>query len=175
MSTILSSTIPYGVLISHILLVFLVAAFVFRKTWGKDIFEFVGRNSLPLAFIVSLLAVGGSLFYSQIIGFAPCVLCWWQRVFIFPTAVIFGTALRRNLSNAWSYAFPLLILALVVAAYQTSADLWGVSLLPCTAQGGGCDRVYVKAFGYITIPTMSLTTSLYLIAFYLFDRSYKSR
>jgi disulfide bond formation protein DsbB len=175
MSQIISTAIPYGVLFSHVILVGLIFAFIFRRTWGKDVFEFVGKNSISLAFLVSLMAVGGSLFYSQIIGFEPCVLCWWQRVFIFPTMIVLGVSLYKKLPNVWSYVFPLIILALMVAAYQTSSDIWGISILPCTAQGGGCDRIYVKAFGYITIPTMSLTTALYFLTFYLFDRSYKSR
>ncbi len=174
MTETINTAVPYTVLFSHVLLAGLVVAFLFRKSWGKDIFEFVGKNAVTLAFVCSIGAVLGSLFYSQVIGFEPCVLCWWQRVFLFPLVIIFGVALKKKIVDVWAVALPLAGLAFVTALYQSYANLSGNSIFACTKSGGTCDRLYVNAFGYITIPTMSLTVAVYILVIYLFARFYKS-
>lgn len=155
--------LPYIVLLSHFFILILVGLLVFRNSWGKKLENFIGKYSMLLAFLISLSALIGSLFYSQIVGFEPCVLCWWQRVFIFPLPVIFGIAIWRKDRNIFNYVVPLAVLSAVVALYQSYVYLGGASFLPCTAVGGACSKVYVKVFGYITIPVMSLTISLYIL------------
>ena len=155
--------LPYIVLLSHFFILILVGLLVFRNSWGKKLENFIGKYSMLLAFLISLSALIGSLFYSQIVGFEPCVLCWWQRVFIFPLPVIFGIAIWRKDRNIFNYVVPLAVLSAVVALYQSYVYLGGASFLPCTAVCGACSKVYVKVFGYITIPVMSLTISLYIL------------
>lgn len=157
--------IPSLVLASHVVWIIIVLAIVFRNSWGRAIIAFIGRRALWLAFLTSIVAVVGSLFYSEIIGFEPCVLCWWQRIFLYPLVVIFGMAIWRKNSCAFLYAIPLAILAGIVSLYQSYVSLGGASLLPCTALGGACDKIYVMAFNYITIPMMGLTIASYILLF----------
>ncbi|MDO8424205.1 MAG: disulfide bond formation protein B [bacterium] len=163
MSELIQSALPYLVLFSHALFVLLVLALVYRKSWGVAIAGFMGKYAVHFAFLVSLGAVLASLFYSQIVGFEPCVLCWWQRVFLFPLPLIFGMALWKKDPSSFRYAIPLVIIAGLIASYQSYTSLGGASLLPCTAAEGACSRIYVREFGYITIPLMSLTVSLYIL------------
>jgi len=154
--------LPYVVLASHILFVVFFISIVAKNSLA----HWIGKNAIALSFLTSLAAVGGSLFYSEIMGFEPCVLCWWIRVFLFPLVIIFGVALGRPITqNAFSYSVPLALLAAIVSLYFSYASLGGSAILPCTAEGGACSRVYVKAFGYITIPIMSLTVSLFVLLF----------
>ena len=155
--------VPYGALLSHIILGAIILSFIFRNSWSRGIENFLGQRAVLLAFIVSVMAVGGSLFYSEIVGFEPCVLCWWQRAFIFPLPVILGIAIWKGEKNVFQYVVPLVTLSAIIAIYQSYVYLGGLSLLPCTAVGGACSKVYVKEFGYITIPLMSLTISLYIL------------
>ncbi len=159
----IATAIPYLVLFSHVLFIVFVLALLAKGSWGKFIIEFIGKRAVLFGLLIAIASVFGSLFYSQIIGFDPCVLCWWQRVFLYPLVVIFGMALWKKSDSAFLYATPLAILGGLVAAYQTYALLGGPSLLPCTALDGDCSKIYVMAFGYITIPTMSLTISLYVL------------
>jgi len=159
----ITSLIPYLVLISHAVFVFLVLTLIFRKALGMKVQMFLGRNSVLLAFLISLVAIVGSLFYSEVIGYEPCVLCWWQRVFLYPLVIIFGMALWKKLSSAFLYSIPFIILGGIIAVYQSYISLGGNSILPCTAVGSACAKVYVMSFGYITIPFMSLTIVAYLI------------
>jgi len=166
--------LPYLVLISHVVFVVLLLAIIFRNSWGRDVQIFLGRYALLLAFLISISAVIGSLFYSEIIGFEPCVLCWWQRVFLYPLVIIFGMAIWKKAPRAFLYAVPLTLLGALVASYHSYVSLGGASLLPCTAVGEACSKVYVMAFGYVTLPFMGLTVALYILLLAWADKIYKN-
>lgn len=168
----ISNILPGFVLLSHVVFILLVGILFTRTDWSKQIASWVGQRAILLAFLVSIGAVLGSLFYSNILGFSPCVLCWWQRVFLFPVPVILGIALYKKDDEVMKYVLPLAVISGLLALYQSYVYLGGESVLPCTAEGGECSRIYVMAFGYITIPLMSLTISLYLILLSRFKKLY---
>lgn len=163
-----SVVMPYLVLASHGLFLLLLLAVVFRSSWGGGVTRFLGKYAVWLAGLVALGALVGSLFYSEIVGFEACVLCWWQRAFLYPIVPIMAVALWRGKQkggdrSVFEYVVPLAILAGVVGAYQAFANFSGKSFLECTAAEGACSKIYVMAFGYITIPTMSLTVVAYIL------------
>jgi disulfide bond formation protein DsbB len=172
MADTIASFIPIAAVISHAVLVLFILVFIFRNSWGKDWANFVGKHAILLAFLTALSAVLGSFFYSDVMGFEPCSLCWWQRVLIFPQAIILLIALVKRNRGIFSYTLPLTVISGIIALYQTYADLGGSSILPCTAAGGSCDKVYVLSHGYITIASMSLTIAAYLILVILFSKFY---
>jgi len=163
MTALISAGLPYVVLFSHIVFVFLLFSLFFANAWGRNIAYWLGSHAIAFSFLVSLAAVLGSLFYSEIMGFEPCVLCWWQRVLLFPLVIIFGVALWKKNKSAFLYAVPLALAVALIAAYHSYTYLGGRSFLDCTALGGACSKIYVMAFGYITIPFMSLTVALYIL------------
>ena len=174
MITSIQTSVPYLAVASQILLVFIFLAAFFRKSWGRKVIHFVGKHALILGFLVALAAVSGSLFYSEIVGFTPCVLCWWQRIFIYPQLVLFAIALWKRDRGIFKYSSTLAALAGVVALYHSYVYLGGTSLLPCTALGGACSKVYVYEFrGLVTIPSMSLTIALYFLLLGWVNRVYQ--
>jgi disulfide bond formation protein DsbB len=173
MTASIQTLVPYLVVLSHALFLFLVAAVIWRKSWGKKTFNLLGSKALAWGLLVALGAVSGSLFYSEVVGFAPCVLCWWQRVFIYPQLVLFAVALWKRDRGVFKYSAALSILAGIVALYHSYVYWGGESLLPCTALGGACAKIYVYAFGYITIPAMSLTIALYFLLLAWANRLYQ--
>jgi disulfide bond formation protein DsbB len=164
--------LPYIVLVSHVVLVITFFALVSKDSWGRKIARMVGKWAITLGFLVSFAAALGSLFYSVVVGFEPCVLCWWQRVLLFPLVPIFAIALWKKDNQVFRYVAPLALGGAIIAAYQSYVYLGGGSFLPCTAVGGACSKIYVMAFGYITIPMMSLTISLYILLFAWAHRIY---
>ena len=76
--------------------------------------DFIDKHYLNLGFIISLLASLFSLVYSEIIGFVPCYLCWYQRVFTFPVVFIFGTAIWSKDRKIVKYILPLLSVGFVI-------------------------------------------------------------
>ncbi|MDO8565331.1 MAG: disulfide bond formation protein B [bacterium] len=176
MSNLFAQALPFTVLLSHIVLVIVFLSIVFRKSWGREVTHWVGKNAVSLGLLVAVVAVGGSLFYSNIIGFPPCVLCWWQRIALYPMIVLFAVAFfKKHDRGVFSYAVPLATFAGILALYHSYVYWGGTSILPCTALGGACSKIYVYAFGYITIPTMSLTIALFILLLAWSNKIYQSR
>lgn len=163
----------YGTVALDIALVVVFLAFLSRRTWGKGIIDQIGAHAVILGLLVSLVAVVGSLIYSNIIGYAPCELCWWQRICLYPLVLLFTVALYKRYREVYDYALPLAGLAGVIALYHAYIQLGGTtSILPCTASGAACTKVYVLSLGYVTIPTMSLTIALSIILLAFIKKSH---
>ncbi len=109
------------------------------------------------AWMVALLATAGSLFFSYVMEFAPCVLCWYQRIFLFPLVVVLARGLLPYDRGVVRYALPLAGLGWVVAGYHNLvyAGIVPESLQPC-AKGVSCREEYLNLFGFLTIPALSL-------------------
>lgn len=113
-----------------------------------------------LLFACWLIASGsalGSLFFSEVMGFAPCILCWYQRIAIFPLVLILPVGLFPFNANAAKFALPLAVAGLLTAVYHNLlyAGIIPEDLQPCT-QGVSCTEKYVEFFGFISIPLLSL-------------------
>lgn len=156
---------------SQLLVLFLV--YCLLAGHGK-VTTFFGKHAMVLGFIVSLSAVIASLLYSDVIGFEPCTLCWVQRIFIYPQAILFGMALWRKERVIVDYSLALSIVGGLIAAYHYYGQMFNTSALPCKAAGGvsPCAIRFFVEFGYITIPMMSLTTFMLLIAFMALSKKY---
>ncbi len=175
MVNLLAGNLPLLVLLSHFALAFFLLALLAREREGRTIMKLAGENSLLLSWLFSIATLLGSLLYSWGVGFEPCVLCWWQRIFLFPLVIIFGLAWWRGDRKVFRYTTPLVVLAGVISLYQTYTNLGGTSLLECTGSEGACAKLYVYEYGYITIPTMALTSVAYLLLLTFINRWYENR
>ena len=116
------------------------------------------NNALPyLAWLIALLATVGSLFFSEVMQMPPCVLCWYQRIAIYPLVLIIGMGIILRDSRMKIYALPLCFIGLVISIYHNLL-YYGVipeSIAPCT-EGVPCNAVQIEWLGFITIPLMGL-------------------
>src|SRR4051812_35554396 len=94
----LTTLISLGVILADICIVILALIYFFGSPKNK-LGMFVSKNALVLSTVISIGAMIGSLLYSSIIGFVPCELCWWQRIFLFSQAVIFFVAWIKGLKT----------------------------------------------------------------------------
>jgi disulfide bond formation protein DsbB len=126
---------------------------------------------LLFAWIVSLTATGGSLFLSEVMGYLPCKLCWFQRIFMYPLVLLLGRAAIRDDRAITGYALPLSVIGGLISAYHYAEQkIPGVAALtPCTA-GVPCDQDYLNWFGFITIPFMALVAFILITVFLLATR-----
>jgi len=140
--------------------------FFIPKEKNKNFYlDFIDKHFLVLSFIISLFASIFPLVYSEVANFLPCYLCWWQRIFMFPTVLMFGVALWDKDKRVIRYAMPLLSIGFLLSAYQNFYYYFGQnSNLPCDASGVSCYQRLVSVFGgYISIPMLALTAFLSLI------------
>ncbi len=119
----------------------------------------LSKGALWFALLITGMATGGSLYFSEINGFAPCVLCWFQRIFIYPQVVLALVALwKKQERQFFTYSVPLSVIGLGIAAYQFLLQL-GVANLPCPSGVSlpSCSQYFGISYGYITIPVTALT------------------
>lgn len=116
------------------------------------------------AFVVSALATGGSLFFSDIAGFVPCELCWYQRICMYPLSIITLLAAIRSDYRVARYLLPLPLVGACISIYHVLVENGVVneSNSCLVSAPGGCATKWINEFGYMTIPTLTLTAFVLL-------------
>ncbi len=132
----------------------------------------VAGHSMALAWLIALAAMGLSLFYSEIKGFEPCMLCWVQRIFLYPQVIILGLALWKRDDQVSDYSLGLSLPGALVAAYHYYGQMLQSSALVCRSGEtiSPCAQRFVFEFGYVTIPMMALTAFLALTVLMLMHK-----
>ncbi|MBZ9713658.1 disulfide bond formation protein B [Deinococcus multiflagellatus] len=129
-------------------------------------------NRLYLAWVVALVATLGSLYFSEIRHFNPCPLCWFQRIFMYPLAVILGVAALGGDLRVRRYVLPLAVTGLLIALYQ-NLETWGLvqELEACTADPAASCGTPWPVWGMgsplntiLTIPVLSMIAFTLIIA-----------
>jgi disulfide bond formation protein DsbB len=129
--------------------------------WGYELW---------LAFLVAAIATGGSLFFSEIADFIPCELCWYQRICMYPIALLTLLMALANDHRAARYLLPLPLAGAGVSIYHLLVENGVVeqSQACLVSAPGGCATKWINEFGYVTIPTLALTAFALTFAFLLF-------
>ncbi len=109
------------------------------------------------AWLVAATCMAGSLIYSEYYHFQPCVLCWYQRIAMYPLAAVLLVGAIRKDGRIRTYGLPLSVIGLCISIYhvliqnfpQLDAGEACDPAVPCTAK-------YVNMFGFVSIPFMAL-------------------
>ncbi len=125
----------------------------------------VNWNILFLCWLVASISTVGSVFFSHVMEFAPCVLCWYQRICLFPLVIILAVGLFPLDKNVVKYALPLAVIGWLTALYHNLlySGIIPESIQPCS-QGVSCTEDYIDLFGFLTIPMLSLLSFSTIIA-----------
>jgi len=124
----------------------------------------VKSNIILFSFLIASIAAFGSLFFSEVMGFVPCTMCWYQRIFMYPLVLIFLINLLYPDDDIFKYSISLVITGLAFSIYHNLL-LFGIipeSAVPC-ASGIPCSTEYINWLGFITIPLLSFTAYLMLL------------
>lgn len=143
-----------------IIVSFFISLLVYKK--GANVVQgIIGRYAVFFAFIIALIAISGSLFFSEIAGFEPCKLCWFQRILMYPLVILFAVALWKKDGNIFRYAIPLSCIGMVIAVYHYYIQVREIASVVCVpGSPESCASNPFMSFGYISIPMMSLTAFL---------------
>jgi disulfide bond formation protein DsbB len=163
-------TAAVQVFTSILTLVTLVGAVASIGAWS------LGRRWAPAARSASIVAESGlwlapiatigSLYFSEVAGFVPCRLCWFQRIAMYPLApILLVAAVRRDRLVGW-YVIPLAVTGAGVAGYHSLIE-WRPSLEggACSAFGPSCADIWFREFGFVTLAFMALVGFLSIIVF----------
>ncbi|PIX51061.1 MAG: disulfide bond formation protein B [Candidatus Aenigmarchaeota archaeon CG_4_8_14_3_um_filter_37_24] len=151
---------------------FLILYFIIKKILKKNIsildnfFGFFRNRALIIAFIIAATATLGSLFFSEAAKYEQCELCWFQRIFMYPQAIILGVALLKKRGEISDYNLALSSIGVAIATYHYYISQIARQVSnTCSAAGISCASQYYTSYGYITIPMMSLTVFTLIIIF----------
>jgi disulfide bond formation protein DsbB len=124
-----------------------------------------------LAWLVALTATLGALFLGEVMGILPCVLCWYQRIAMFPLVLVLAAGLMPFDGRCVRYALPLAVAGWLVALYH-GLLYWGVipkGLVPC-GEGASCTDVKAELFSFVSVPLLSLCAFSLIVVFLLFAK-----
>lgn len=138
--------------------------------------EWIKHNILYVSFLQALVATVGSLFFSEILHFTPCVLCWYQRICMYPLVIILAVGILKKDKLTSLYVLPLSLIGLVVSIYQNLLVLGIIpeAVSPCSI-GVSCTTKYFEYFGFITIPFLSLLSFVVIITCMLLHKRYNTK
>ena len=110
-----------------------------------------------LALAPALTAMLGSLYYSEIAGFIPCTLCWYQRILMYPLTLIILVGIFKQDEYLPDYVWPFSVIGIGVSTYHYLIELGVLDHPAACAVGIPCNVRWVNYFGFVTIPFMALT------------------
>lgn len=133
------------------------------------------QYALFISWVIALVAMLGSLYFSEIRQFVPCTMCWYQRICMYPLVLILGIGSFQNDFNVKKIALPLSIIGLLISIwhYLEQKVPGFAEIKPCT-QGVPCSSEYINVFGFITIPFLAGTAFLLISLILIFTKKDKA-
>ena len=167
---IFNQILSLGTILIQVLIIVLIISLISNY---KKINNFFYKKANIFSLLLALSGTLLSLFYSNIIGYEPCELCWYQRIFLYPQVILFALALiikNKNLETIYN-SLILSILGGFISGYQYFLQL---GILPnfCGANNVSCEKIFFRNFGYITMPMMALTVFIFIIVLNIIQIKY---
>lgn len=118
-----------------------------------------------ISWLVASVSTLGALFLGEVMGYTPCVLCWYQRICMFPLVLILAAGLFPFDRRVIRYALPLAVAGWLLAAFHwaVASGLVPESATPCS-QGVPCSAELISWFGFLTLPLLSVLAFSVIIA-----------
>ncbi len=140
----------------------------------KTLRGWIGKYGILFAFLVALFSTLGSLFYSMVIGWEPCSLCWYQRIFMYPLAILLPLAMwRKEQDRIADYAIVLAVPGFLLTLYHHLLQMGVVSFSFCSADvAKSCAQRFIFELGYITMPFMALVAFALIILLVIARKQY---
>ncbi|MFD1851275.1 disulfide oxidoreductase [Oceanobacillus bengalensis] len=128
----------------------------------------IGQLSLYMAWVVSIVATLGSLYFSEIRGFIPCELCWYQRITMYPLSLILGIATFQNDRTVKKYVLPIALIGWFTSLFHyLEQKVPGFAQIKPCVNGVPCSAEYINWLGFITIPFLAFLAFTLIIVFML--------
>ncbi len=113
------------------------------------------RVLLGIGALTAAVSMGGSLYFSEVVGFTPCVLCWYQRIAMYPLVLVLGIAAWRRDAGIWRYVLPIAGVGLIISIYHNLIQFRPALDIGTCTPDASCTARHVAAFGFVSIPFMA--------------------
>lgn len=158
-------------LVANAATVAIVVAALVGRSRRTNPFEALRGSTMWLAALVAIASTLGSLYLSEIAHLIPCKFCWWQRIAMYPLAILLPMAAFRNDLRARLYAGTFAVIGASIAAWHRFIQAFPqFDSGACSATGPSCSSPLIKMFGFVTIPYMALSGFLLILALLYVDR-----
>lgn len=117
----------------------------------------LGLYTRYFALLVAWVATAGSLFFSEVLGWTPCIMCWYQRILMYPLSLIIAIGILRRDSKLHQYVLPLSLLGACVSLYHYLLIKTTWLPEPSCSVTVPCNVDYINWLGFINIPLLALT------------------
>src|SRR3989304_5997978 len=131
-----NQTLALLTIAGQIIMAVLIVSFATKRS---QVLNFFAKHALAFSLAVALTATLGSLFYSEIAGYEPCRLCWWQRIFMYPQVILLGMALWKEDWGIADYSIALSSIGALIAGYHYLLQTGLASSLLCSAVGDSAE------------------------------------
>lgn len=123
-----------------------------RVAWAGELGARIVAARAELTLAVSGVATLGSLYFSESADYVPCRLCWFQRIAMYPIALVALVALIRRDAGARRYLLPMAVIGAAISTYHYLIE-WGVleDTESCALFGPACSAVWYRDFGFVTL------------------------
>lgn len=167
---IINKVLSIGTIFLQTVILFILINFIFYRNRENQVFVFFKKYTFYLGFLVALGAVLLSLFYSDVVGYPPCELCWIQRIFLYPLAILTGVSLILGISLSKKFILSLAVPGMIVAAYHVLIQAGIIKEFITCSSAKPCNTIDISLFGFLTIPMMSLIAFAIIVATILFAK-----
>lgn len=170
---IINKLLSLGTIFIQIVILVILFNLIFFRSRENKFLSLVKKYTFILGFLVALGSFALSLFYSEIVGYPPCELCWIQRIFLYPQLILFGMELYKKDKSIVDFSLVFAFIGSIVSIYHIYVENGGQLGLSCASINGAvsneisCSIRYIYEFGYITMPIMALTMSIFIISILL--------
>jgi len=125
--------------------------------------EWFGVEAMTLALVVAAVSMTGSLWFSYGADFVPCTLCWYQRICMYPLVPLIGAGLFLRDGRVRVYAGVLAAIGLAISTYHIILERYPSLESSVCDRNNPCTLIWVRRFGYLTIPTMAASAFALII------------
>ena len=136
------------------LAVTIVVVVVGATAAGRRRLHGLRADALRMAFSVAAVSTVGSLWFSEVGGFLPCELCWYQRIAMYPLVIILGAAAWRGDPDPRWRVLPMSLVGMALSAYHYQLQLFPDQGSSCDI-AAPCTQQWVDEFGFVSIPFMA--------------------
>ncbi|MGV2941907.1 disulfide oxidoreductase [Mesobacillus sp. LC4] len=136
--------------------------------------DILRKYSLYLAWLVSVVATLGSLYFSEIRDFIPCELCWYQRILMYPLVLILGIGTFQNDPSVKRFVLPMAVIGWFVSLFHyLQQKVPGFAEIKPCSSGVPCSAQYINWLDFITIPFLAFTAFSLIIVFMVLIKKQK--